>query len=171
MDKKTIRLKFADSGSTTREQRAIQPTAVSPTTAPRPKPVVVRTEQLAAKCGHAAAFEVLAKDLYTDERRAKHRARDCKACIAARILHEQEGAKAKKSERKSRLPNGSVFNVEYDAVAVRWKGSLTTSIDGETETFAGEATAVFQLLRKLDHAYRKRTPIPTLPSQTIGGSS
>jgi hypothetical protein len=51
---------------------------------------------------------------------------------------------------KSRLPDGAVFHVEYDATAETWTGTL--AINGQT--FKGKASGVFRLLVKLDNDFR-----------------
>lgn len=151
MEKKPIRLRFSDSAP-----KPKQPTA---TTSSRAKALVVGTEKLSAKCGHFTVFELFAKDPYREQRRANHQARDCKDCIATRVSAEQEAAEARREQRKlkDRLPDQSAFHVEFDANAVRWRGTLSTIVDDKPEVFTGEAPAVFRLLRKLDDAYRKRS--------------
>jgi hypothetical protein len=51
---------------------------------------------------------------------------------------------------KSRLPDGSRFNVVYDATAARWSGTLTVG----GQVFESDAGGVFKLLVKLDTKYR-----------------
>jgi hypothetical protein len=55
-----------------------------------------------------------------------------------------------------RLPNGSNYNVTYDAAAEKWSGVLTVGPkDGVPQVFNAEARAVFTLLDKLDKRYRR----------------
>lgn len=62
----------------------------------------------------------------------------------------------KKWNLPTRLPNGSCFNVIYDAATQTWSGVLI--IDGVS--FDTSHSAVFKLLRKLDQMYRESLPKP-----------
>lgn len=56
--------------------------------------------------------------------------------------------------RKGRLPDGSSFDVKWDATAELWKGRLVMVLNGEAMQFYGEHSGVFALLSKLDNQYR-----------------
>ena len=80
----------------------------------------------------------------------------CPACArknqAARGQRRQQRKGAQPGRRDDqRLPDGSSFAVAYDAVAVRWRGTLTVPL---VATFQAEAGAVFKLLGTLDQQYR-----------------
>lgn len=163
MEKKPIRLNFAEATSTKNnvarppiKQPQPQPNASAVRPA-KPKPTVIGTEQVRARCSHLMAFEIFARDPFREERRTNHEGRDCKDCAAARIKAEQEAAILRRKQKKirERLPDRSAFHVEYDATTVRWRGTLNTLVNGKPEVFSAEASAVFQLLRKLDNAYRR----------------
>ena len=54
-----------------------------------------------------------------------------------------------------RLPDGSKFEVRYDAERVEWSGSLTViAPGGGTFVFVASAPSVFGLLKRLDAKYR-----------------
>ena len=146
MNKTPIRLKFSSAAS-------VPPDA----------------EVLLVKCGHAIAFELLAKDPHRDTRRAKALARDCPSCRQARAEAEVKAAAERKAQRKAvparpsyvrgfkprgRLPDGARFAAVYDATSTRWSGALTI---GEA-TFQCDASSVRKLLSKLDDAYRASLP-------------
>jgi hypothetical protein len=61
-------------------------------------------------------------------------------------------APAEKQRTPPRLPDGSRFDVGYDATAVRWIGTLT--IPG-VPVFTAGAGGVYGLLAALDRQYRK----------------
>ena len=71
----------------------------------RPKPPVVGTEQVAARCGHAVPFELFEpkKDKFRDDRRQKLTDRDCSACRvkaqAEREAAEMEAARKRRAEK------------------------------------------------------------------------
>lgn len=56
--------------------------------------------------------------------------------------------------RKGRLPDGSSFDVKWDATAELWKGRLVMVLNGEAMQFYCEHNGVFALLSKLDNQYR-----------------
>jgi hypothetical protein len=58
------------------------------------------------------------------------------------------------------LPDGSRFDVAYDATAQAWSGTLTVPTAG---TFTASVGAVFKLLSKLDAQYRASLPPPEAP--------
>jgi hypothetical protein len=59
------------------------------------------------------------------------------------------------------LPDGSRFDVVYDASAPTWSGTLTVPAAG---TFTASASAVFKLLSKLDAQYRASLSSPEASS-------
>lgn len=54
-----------------------------------------------------------------------------------------------------RLPDGSCFQVAYDAASETWSGSLTVPSDSDPSVYTDQADGVFGLLEKL-HYQRKR---------------
>jgi hypothetical protein len=64
----------------------------------------------------------------------------------------QPVAVAPKPDDTGRLPDGSRFNVAYNAEKRLWSGFL--DVPG-TAGFSGTASGVFNLLGKLDRQYRK----------------
>jgi hypothetical protein len=53
------------------------------------------------------------------------------------------------------LPDGSRFEVCYDAALEQWSGSLTVpTSDGAPATFTGTGSGLFALLSSLDRQYR-----------------
>jgi hypothetical protein len=116
------------------------------------------------------------KDRFREDRRKKAISRDCKACRARKQQQEQEAADLRRSEKEQRmkqeaaqpprqgktarphpgrLPDGSRFEVCYDAALEQWSGSLTVpSSDGAPATFTGMGSALFPLLSSLDSQYR-----------------
>ncbi len=57
-------------------------------------------------------------------------------------------------QKQERLPDGSVFQVRYDAVAVMWSGALIIKTETGEEVFESDASGVFKLLSRLDGQYR-----------------
>jgi hypothetical protein len=54
-----------------------------------------------------------------------------------------------------RLPDGSQFEVRYDATKEQWSGSLTIlTPEGAPITFTGLGSGLFPLLASLDRQYR-----------------
>jgi hypothetical protein len=146
---------------------------------PGEKPFIpfVGFEDVVARCGHVEKFGLLpeGKDRFREDRRKKAIGRDCKACREQKQRQEQEAAARRRSEKEKvqeaegarrsgkapgppsdRLPDGSQFEVRYDAGKVQWSGSLTvpTAEGGASLTFTGSASALFALLRRLDKLYR-----------------
>src|SRR5947208_3125930 len=114
----------------------------------RPGPFVPfeRFEDIVVRCGHTEKFGLLpeGKDRFREDRRKKAISRDCKACRERKQQEERQAAdlrKAEKEQRKAqdaqraegktrgphsgRLPDGSRFEVTYDASKEQWGGSLT----------------------------------------------
>jgi hypothetical protein len=53
------------------------------------------------------------------------------------------------------LPDGSRFEVRYDAGQERWSGTLTVpAAGGEPATFTGSGSNLYKLLARLDERYR-----------------
>jgi hypothetical protein len=116
------------------------------------------------------------KDRFREDRRKKAISRDCKACREKKQQQEQEAADLRRSEKEAkkaqeapqpprrskidrpqpeRLPDGSRFEVCYDAAKEEWSGSLTVpTSDGAPATFTGTASGLFRLLSNLDRQYR-----------------
>jgi hypothetical protein len=150
------------------------PPAVSPAPC-KPKPPVVATEQVAPKCGHAVPFELYddKADKYRDTRRTKVTDRDCPECRqkahAERTAAETAAAKSRRAAKpkeagrgdiKCRLPDGSNFNVTWEAAAGQWSGTLTVPGVG---AFTGSRTGLFKLNRALDDQYRATLPLEAAP--------
>ncbi len=140
----------------------------------RPFIPFVRFEDVVARCGHVEKFGLLPdnKDRFRQDRRKKAMSRDCAACRQKRQQEEQDAAARKRAEKESkkaqqasqgkaptqsagRLPDGSRFEVQYDAASERWSGTLTVPTPGgEPATFTGTGSALFRLLSSLDKQYR-----------------
>jgi hypothetical protein len=138
----------------------------------KPKSPVLRIEKVKAACGHLTDFEVFddKKDQrFREQRRAKTASRPCLDCRqkaqAERIAQaeksrvekanappEQPKKKEKVPQVERRLPNGSTFNVTFDAAKMEWSGKLTIPEQGE---FTAVASGVFRLLERLDRQYWK----------------
>jgi hypothetical protein len=146
-----------------------------------PAPPVVRTEKVTAACGHEVDFGLFEdkKDKYRDDRREKKRGQLCPACREQKEREVQEAARLRRQEKAEkrvaqpetrkkrhppeRLPDGSGFNVVYDAGKEEWSGTLTVGSD----TFTASASGVFKLLEKLDRLYRNQVQAlvaPTVPT-------
>ncbi len=141
-----------------------------------PPPPIVSYEDVVASCGHPEKFGLFEdrKDKFRKDRRKKVTDRPCRACREKKRLEEEqllaerraekqkraaEAAKTgqtKRANRRSpeRLPDGSKFEVIYDAAKVMWNGTLTI---GE-QSFTGSASGLFPLLSKLDRQYRQTLP-------------
>lgn len=63
-------------------------------------------------------------------------------------------ANKKKFQTNERLPDGSKFEVRYDATEVRWSGTLTIPDERGPRVFRGNWRALFGLLIHLDCQYR-----------------
>lgn len=146
-----------------------------------PPPPVVAYEDVVAACGHPEKFGLFEdrKDKFRNDRRKKVTDRPCRACREKKRLEEEAAAAARKAERAQRaaansrpakrpgpklerLPDGSKFDVRYDATRELWSGTLV--IQGQT--FTDSASGVFNLLTKLDRQYRKATaPASPPPSE------
>ncbi len=131
-----------------------------------------RFEDVKARCGHVVQFGLLpeGKDRFREGRRKKATSRDCKACRekkqqaqledAERRQAEKEQRKLQAGERparpaKTRLPDGSRFEVQYDAASAVWNGTLSIPTPGGTATtFTESRSSLFKLLASLDDQYR-----------------
>jgi hypothetical protein len=135
-----------------------------------------RFEDVVAKCGHIEKFGLLpeGKDRFREDRRKKVTGRDCKACREKRYREEQEALQQRRAEKEARkaqeaarpprpgtnrqtarLPDGSRFEVQYDASTAKWNGTLTVPVPGgKPATFTGSRSALFKLLSILDEQYR-----------------
>jgi len=127
-----------------------------------------------ARCGHVEKFGILPdnKDRFREGRRKKAISRDCKACREKRQREELEAAEVRRIEKEkrvaeqshtekavrpqtSRLPDGSQFEVRYDATKEQWTGTLTIpSPEGVPALFTGSCSGLFRLLGNLDKLYR-----------------
>jgi hypothetical protein len=145
-----------------------------------PPPPVVAYEDVVVACGHVEKFGLFEdkKDKFRADRRKKLMGRLCKACRAQREKEEQEAAAQRRAERAKnqagqepkarkgpkgqagRLPDRSRFEVQFDASAEAWSGTLTVPRDGVSNTFTASASGVFTLLTKLDTLYRATLPAP-----------
>jgi hypothetical protein len=131
-------------------------------------------ESLVVRCGHTEEFGLLpeGKDRFREDRRQKAIGRDCRACREKKRLEQEEASQRRRAEKErrriqqaaqvkspgpegGRLPDGSRFDVSYDAEKQRWSGTLTVpSPDGEPATYCGSGSALFPLLTGLDAQYR-----------------
>ena len=138
----------------------------------------VRYEDVVVRCGHVEKFGILPdnKDRFREDRRKKAMSRDCKACRARKQQQEQEAAASRRAEKekrrreeeqlpassekasrqqRGRLPDGSRFEVGYDAAREQWSGTLTIpTLGGEPTVFTGSGSGLFPLLSSLDRQYR-----------------
>jgi hypothetical protein len=127
---------------------------------PGEKPFVpfVAFEDVVVRCGHVEKFGIMpdGKDRFREDRRKKVMSRDCKACREKKQQQEQEAAEQRRCEKEKRkLPDGSRFEVRYDAEKEQWSGSLTVpSPEGAPATFTGLGSGLFPLLTSLDKQYR-----------------
>ena len=143
----------------------------------RPFIPFVGFEDVVVRCGHVEKFGLLpdGKDRFREDRRKKAISRDCKACREKRQQQEQEAAEQRRSEKEKRkvqqaeqprlgkarrpqpgrLPDGSQFEVRYDAAKEQWSGSLTVpNPEGALATFTASGSGLFPLLTSLDKQYR-----------------
>jgi hypothetical protein len=141
----------------------------------------VRYEDVTAACGHAVPFGLCEDrlDKYRAARRQKVTERPCPACREISQREEQEAAARRRAERGAarsaprrvrqappgRLPDGSCFEVRYDASDESWSGTLTVG----PARFTATAGGVFRLLTLLDRQYRatlpKEGPSPEAPGE------
>jgi len=144
-----------------------------------PPPPIVAYEDIVASCGHPEKFGLFEDrlDKFRRDRRKKAAGRPCKACRERRQQEEDEAAKVRRAEKQKRaqeaamaaasapkkkptpdnagrLPDGSKFDVVYDASKTHWTGTLTI---GE-KVFTGSASGLFTLLNRLDQQYRQTLP-------------
>src|SRR5579859_5264327 len=104
--------------------------AARPRRRPGDKPFVpfARFEDVVARCGHVEKFGLLpdGKDRFREGRRQKATSRDCKACRERKQREQEEAAQQRRAEKvqggeraprpaKTRLPDGSRFEIQYDA--------------------------------------------------------
>jgi hypothetical protein len=135
-----------------------------------------RFEDVVVRCGHTEKFGLLpdGKDRFREDRRKKAISRDCKACRELKQQEERQAAEQRKAEKEQRrardarraedrprgpqsgrLPDGSRFEVAYDASQERWAGTLTVPAPGGGAlTFTGSGSGLFPLLSALDTQYR-----------------
>jgi hypothetical protein len=151
---------------------------------PGDKPFVPfsRFEDIVVRCGHTEKFGLLPDnmDRFREGRRKKALSRDCKACRERKQAAETEAAQKRQIEKEKRraqgesgrqpmspggqggrLPDGSRFEVQYDADKQQWSGTLTvpTATDGgEAAKFTGSGSGLFPLLSSLDRQYRATLP-------------
>jgi hypothetical protein len=147
--------------------------------APRPapfqkvKPPVVGIEQVTVQCGHVVPFELfdLKKDKFRADRRKKLTDRACTAC-RVKAQEEKQAAEMEEARKRrlenpkpkkqwppprteGRLPDGSRFDVAWDAAKGEWSGTLTVPT---LAPFTAAAPGVFKLLQVLDGMYRATLP-------------
>jgi hypothetical protein len=138
----------------------------------RPFIPFARFEDIVVRCGHVEKFGLMpdGKDRFREDRRKKAISRDCKACREKKQQVELEAAQRRDSEKqqrksqsndrsprsnKTRLPDGSRFEVKYDASKEQWIGTLTVPTSGEASaTFSESRSSLFKLLASLDDQYR-----------------
>jgi hypothetical protein len=131
-----------------------------------------RFEDVKARCGHIVQFGLLpdGKDRFREGRRNKATSRDCKACREKKQQEQLEVAQRKQAEKeqrklqegtrptrpdKTRLPDGSRFEVQYDAANAQWTGTLSVPTAGaKPASFTGSRSSLFKLLAILDDQYR-----------------
>ena len=133
-----------------------------------------RFEDVVVRCGHVEKFGLMpdGKDRFRDDRRRKLVGRDCSACrekTRLEIEAADEARRAEKERRKrgeaerptkapptqaARLPDGSRFEVRYDAARQEWSGTLSVPTPGGPLTFEGARSGLFPLLAHLDSQYR-----------------
>jgi hypothetical protein len=125
-----------------------------------------------AACGHVVKFGLCEDrlDKYRAARRKKVTDRRCPACREQAQREEQEAAARRRAERPpaaperkkptqpppGRLPDGSCFEVRFDAAAGTWSGTLTIG----SAKFTGTSSGVFRLLSLLDQQYRESLSAP-----------
>jgi hypothetical protein len=161
------------------EEKPSLPPTPQPTAGPfqKIKPPVVGVEQVTVKCGHTVPFELfdLKKDKFRNDRRKKLTDRDCSACRIkaqeARQAAEQEAARKRRLDKPKkklpygpptgRLPDGSRFDVAWDAAKGQWAGTL--AVPGLAPLTAS-ASGVLKLLQILDRMYRATRPTPPAPT-------
>jgi len=146
---------------------------------PADKPFIpfVRFEDVVVRCGHVEKFGLLpeGKDRFRAGRRQKAISRDCKACREKKQRAAEEEAQVRRIEKEKRaeqqpipakaprpqlgrLPDGSQFEVRYDAAKGQWNGTLTIPTPGgEAAIFVGSGSGLFPLLASLDKQYRAKT--------------
>jgi hypothetical protein len=61
------------------------------------------------------------------------------------------------------LPDGSKFEVVYDANETRWNGTLTVG----DKVFTGSAGNLFKLLNRLDQQYRRSLQPAAVPASSV----
>lgn len=95
---------------------------------------------------------------------------NCPCCVSANrkakaakkaAIHQQK--KAAVLNDRGRLPDGSRFDVLYDAPSGTWTGSLVIPGPNSPITLTGSASGVFKLLQQLDEKYRGRPGQPCVP--------
>jgi hypothetical protein len=139
---------------------------------PGEKPFVPfeRFEDLVVRCGHVEKFGLMpdGKDRFREGRRKKLAGRDCAVCREKKRLEIETADAARRAEKEQRkqavvtkptkaskphagrLPDGSRYEVKYDATRQEWSGTLTVS----PQTFKGAGSGLFALLAELDAQYR-----------------
>ncbi len=110
------------------------------------------------RCGHAQRTDWFA-------------GQDCKLCIqkrredkrltkaAKRNAGHEKDKGSKHFEKHGRLPDGSKFEVAYDAEQTMWRGSLSVPIPDDPSKrlvgFNGSDSGLFRLEQNLDAAWRE----------------
>ncbi len=166
------------SGATPPAQAGARPVVHRKST---PPPPIVAYEDVVAACGHPEKFGLFEDrlDKFRKDRRKKVTDRPCKACRERIRLEQEAAAQVRQAEKQQRaeeararkkppgqglgrLPDGSKYDLVYDATRTQWTGTLTI---GE-QVFTGSAGGVFKLLNRLDKQYRQSLapPVPQDPA-------
>src|SRR5262249_60400190 len=113
-----------------------------------PPPPIVAYEDVIASCGPPEKFGLFEDrlDRFRKDRRKKVTDRPCKACRERKRLEEEEALRVKRAEKqqrveaaaaaerpqkppardiRERLPDGSRFEMVYDATRAQWLGTLS----------------------------------------------
>lgn len=132
-----------------------QKPAKQPTIQPPPqKPATPKPELVTYACGHSKPIEHIAR-------------KNCGACKQAAAERQASKKKEKKPPKSKytesqRLPDGSVFCVDFIAEKQEWHGHL--HIGGGGPQFEDRSSGVFRLLQKLDAQYRENLQTTFFPN-------
>jgi hypothetical protein len=112
-----------------------------------------------ARCGHPLD-------------RGRSPSKDCRSCCQAKVNADRARGHQNRvlAAQAKRLPDGSSFQLAWDATSMQWTGTLVVPGD----CFTDRAGSVITLLRRLDRRYRASLPENTaLVAQTaaLAGAS